>query len=168
MSRVYELQRYLFFFNLWTARGTGNKAGYFISLWTPFDIILHSLPGNPNYFAISLKLRLMSLTGTFTREKILSRLNVLLHFSGLPDCTPPCIIEEKIPRYLIPIEAATRFSQHLSAHWDCKDQSPILAKSRYISAQEKTIAISVKILKFQVFCCTLSVRYLVEKFPSAS
>lgn len=131
------------FFNLWTASGTGNKAGYFISLWTPFDIILHSLPGNPNYFAISLKLRLMSLTGTFTREKILSRLNVLLHFSGLPDCAEwdSLYYRRKNSRYLIPIEAATRFSQLLFAHRDREDQSPILAKSRYISAQEKTIAI---------------------------
>lgn len=100
----------------------GTRRGYFISLWTPFDIILHSLPGNPNYFAISLKLRLMSLTGTFTREKILSRLNVFLHFSGLPDCAPsepflplspsPAYYRRKNSRYLIPRrEAATRFSR---------------------------------------------------------
>lgn len=38
------------------------------------------MPGNPNYFAISLKLRLTSLTGTFTREKILSRLTYFYIF----------------------------------------------------------------------------------------
>lgn len=56
------------------------------------------MPENPNYFAISLKLRLTSLTGTFTREKIFIAFNVFLHSSGLlvrPSRWAPRITEEK-------------------------------------------------------------------------
>lgn len=99
-----------FFFNFWTAGR--NKAGYFISLWTSFDIILHSLPENPNYFAISLKLRLTSLTGTFTREKILSRLTyfyIFLVFRIALGEVSARVLSKKNSRYLILIDATTRF-----------------------------------------------------------
>lgn len=105
---AYESQRFFFYF--WTAGR--NKAGYFISLWTSFDIILHSLPENPNYFAISLKLRLTSLTGTFTREKILSRLTYfyifLVFWIALGEVSAR-VLSKKNSRYLILIDAATRF-----------------------------------------------------------
>lgn len=95
MKWAYKLQRSFFLSPDTPGR---NKAGYFILLWTSFDIILHSLPGNPNYFAISLKLRLTSLTGTFTREKILSRLTyfyIFLVFWTARRGELPRIIEEK-------------------------------------------------------------------------
>jgi len=146
MHAVYELQR---FFYLWTT--SRNKVGYFISLWTSFDIILHSLPGNPNYFAISLKSRLTSLTGIFSREKILSRLTysyIFLVFWIVRRGELPRIIEEKFAIFNSHRCCNEIFIASFFAHRRRKEHSSIRANQG--TPAKKNTAKS-KILKFRLF-----------------